>query len=290
MICFFGDDASLKSDPSHKHDDVFLFGGYYLEGASVKSLENEIEEVKAQEGCPPDMPIKWNFMDLERLYKGSGKLDLHKHLLSKMETLRHGMLQLLGKHNAKVLVAAIRGYSPTKLQERRKYYGWALTDILQRLAMDAGREAPTDRVNVGIHFDWPSDEVKKAHFDVFHLAYYQGRSPTGIAYKAGTLKSKGFLCDMSFGSTEHNSLLQLADMTLGVCRDFVHWCCTGRNLQRVKGYFPIVSARLRRAIGYDVFQTGLVVSPGEFLTLVESRQVELSRVFGSSSGIRSRVF
>jgi hypothetical protein len=268
-ICFFGDDSSLKSAPALAQDDVFLLGGYHVQGDRLKTLESEIARVKSSYSCPPEFPVKWNFRDLEPFYQKLGQVQLYQTLLPKMDTVRADLLNLLQQFNAVVVVAVIKGYSPRNLQKRREYHGWALADILQRLAMDCGTCPAAAYVNAIIQLDWPGSEVKKAHFDVFHSGYYKGTD-----YKAGALRGKGFFPDLTFGSTEHNPFLQLADITLGACADFIKWCCTGRKFQRVRAFYPLVSKQLRSVFSYDEFQTGLVISPQDFLQQLIRRRAD----------------
>jgi hypothetical protein len=70
---------------------------------------------------------------------------------------------------------------------------------------------------------------------------------------------------------DHDPLLQLADMTVGVCADFVKWTYSGRNFQWIKDIFPLVHRRLRTAFGFSEFQTGFVASPYPFRRHLEAK-------------------
>jgi hypothetical protein len=68
-------------------------------------------------------------------------------------------------------------------------------------------------------------------------------------------------CGTKQQDAEHNPFLQLADVMLGVCADFVKWSFTGKPVAaRLRKMFPIVFGRLRSVYYYDEFTTGFVIA------------------------------
>lgn len=98
------------------------------------------------------------------------------------------------------------------------------------------------------------------------------------AYRCGPLSARSFFPALSFSSTEHNPFLQLADLVLGSCGDFIKWACDGRKGQRVIRHFPIVHKRLRSATYHSEFRTGFVAHPWDFRRLLERKYEELHKV------------
>lgn len=271
MNCYFGDDSSLASDHSLRHDDVFLLGGFYIQAGRLQTLERRVREIKEAHGGRVDLPVKWNFADLRVLYDRAGATNVYRRIALELGDLRREVLGLLVEFQATVLLAAVKGYTSKNLQSRRKYHGWALANILQRLGFDCGRAVVQDHVNFIVHLDWPGDEIKKSHFDIFHAGYYAGSQPSGERYQCGPLNEKGFIPCLSYGSMDHDPMLQLADMTVGVSADFIKWSYSGRNFQRIKDTFPLVHRRLRTAYGLGEFQTGFVASPYPFRRHLEAK-------------------
>lgn len=136
MKLYFGDDSAVCTGTGGREPNVFLFGGYYVDFDNLKLLESRIAAVKAKYGCPPEMPVKWNFRDLYSTFKESNKLDVYNGILAQSDALRTELLSLLEEVNAFVLLSAIRGHSPKNLKARRDYYGWGICCILQRLGFD----------------------------------------------------------------------------------------------------------------------------------------------------------
>jgi hypothetical protein len=274
---YFGDDSSCSSGGT-KLQDVFLFGGFYVDRKLSKSLEKRIAEIKVKFGSTADLPLKWNFKDLYPTYYAAGKAALLKALLAKSDEIRLEMVRLLDEFHATVLIAGIRGHSLQDLKTRREYHAWALTMILQRLGFVCGREDSSDVLRIQVTLDWPGGDIQKSHFAVFHKAYHDGLSHDGMQFKSGPLRAKGFSPALEYSSTEHNPLLQLADMMLGVCADFVKWSFTGRGVARLREMFPIVFRRLRSATPYyDEFTTGFVIAPHEFRRHIRQKYVDFQK-------------
>jgi hypothetical protein len=274
---YFGDDSSCSSCGT-KQQDVFLFGGYYIEPPRLKALEKRIQEIKLKHGGCARLPLKWNFLDLRAIYAAAGQLAMFTSLLAKSDLIRLELLQLLEEFKAIVLIAAIRGHSRNDLKKRREYHAWALAMIIQRLAFDCGREDSTNTLRLQLVLDWPGADIQKAHFDVFHMGYHDGKTSDGIVFKAGPLKVKGFFPALTYSSIEHNPFLQLADLMLGVCADFVKWSFTGRPVPaRLRTMFPVVFRCVRSAYYYSQFTTGFVIAPHDFRTHISQKYVEFDR-------------
>jgi len=274
---YFGDDSSCSSCGS-KLQDVFLFGGYRIAASELKRLERRIGEIKTKHGSNERLPLKWNFRDLRPIYTAAGQDVFFVTLLAKSDAIRLEFLQLLTEFHATVLIAAIRGHSLNDLKTRRQYHSWALTMVLQRLAFDCGRGDSTDSLNIQLMLDWPGADIQKAHFDVFHKAYYDGKSHDEQPYTAGPLRAKGFFPALSYSSTEHNPFLQLADMTVGVCTDFCKWTFSGKPVpSRLKTTFPIVFQQLRVVYGYSPFATGFVIDPIDFFKCISRKYGEFCK-------------
>lgn len=279
MLLFFGDDNTCSSgDPKRERDDIFLFGGYYFHEDAVRRFEIAIGEVKARYGLAENLPVKWNLKD-DRIVKFYAERKADRTLAAALERadgLRVDLLNLLATFDARVIVCAIVEYDRKDERKNVDYHRWALTDLLQRLGLTVHRKATRAEFNAIVTLDMPGTDANRAYFDLFELAYHNGVSPDGYKYVSGPLRDRGFFPSVQCTSTLHNPFLQIADIILGSTADFVEWCFTGKDFERVAVFFPLVDKRFRLEWP-DLFKTGFVVDPDEYREFVRKKYSEFSQ-------------
>ncbi|MCL6564788.1 MAG: hypothetical protein K6U09_00030 [Acidobacteriia bacterium] len=266
MWYFFGDDnsfASGREGPGRK--DVFVFGGFYFKGPRLKEFENRIYEIRKKYTRHPHLPIKWNFCDraVERLYKTYRHGHLYREVLKRTDDFRLEMLGCLNEFDAETIICAWAAPHLKHGQRASQFHGWALTNMLQRLGLEMPGHSTEKDFHILVVLDWPGQEFKKTYFDLYHRAYHFGRDEYNNRYTCGELRKKGFFSQIVCGSTVHDPFLGLADIVVGASTDFLRWCFTGQNLQRVQKFFPPVMERLRNRRG-GIHRTGLIVEPKPF--------------------------
>lgn len=243
---FFGffDDVELHVDQEDPDPDIFAFGGYLLRLENLTQFESRIHEIKEKNGVAPWAPIKWNLKDvsLRNFFCEKNHLEQvdYDHLIEKNCVLRKELLTLLSEFSAVVFISG--RYDKNEIQvTRQQYYEWAFENLLQRigLAVKKHNNESKDCPEVEIVVDWPQ-ENKKWIFDIYHRGYFFGRGMNWQEYYAGKLGELNFFESPTHGSTLHSGALQLADLCVGCCRDFLIWAYKGKGLQKIQGNFDIL--------------------------------------------------
>ena len=260
MFIGFVDDTELSI--ARSQSDVFVFGGYFLLVNRLGSFLDCITRVKGRYGLEPDDPVKWNLKDtrLKEAYETRGKKNLWNQLIEVSEDIRAELANLLKKHDAIVMACALERLS--EYTDRRDCYRWALENLLQRVGLMLKQEDNYSCPSVIIIMDWPQKGQEKGLFDIYTAGYYHGQAiDSGQEYFSGPLVCLRAFDSLVFSSTLHSAPLQVADIVVGIIRDFLVWCYKGTNEQRVKKFFPCIGDLLRRDDNGKIGGFGLKVSP-----------------------------
>lgn len=245
MLIGFFDDTDLLVDDEDKKPDIFVYGGYFIDQARLAEFQARIVQIKESYGLIWHAPVKWNMRDtaLRQFYDEDHWLGQYVFDLawSNSVPIRRDLLALLGEFDATVMVSA--RYDKSKNPEELATYStWAFENLLQRMGMMAQSRYPNkDYPGFQIVADWPSGALEKRMFDIYLGGYHFGHGiTTGQSYFSGPLKQYGFADSLLHASTLHSGPLQVADMVVGCCRDFIHWAWKGERRQRIDGLFDLL--------------------------------------------------
>ncbi len=259
MWTFFGDENFFTtSNLRWSFREVFLLAGYAVEHNRLGGLLQDIEAVKGRYGLTLRHPVKHNFKDnaLKRYFDERGESALLSTVQANSEPLRVELLQLLQRHQARTFVCAMGSLG---FKTRRDYYGWATTNLLQRLGYLCRADAAPPELLVCL--DWPDSSVGKSYFSVYHEPWHTGTSVEGHRFTCGSLRSRQAFPDLVIGSTVHNPFLQLADLVAGAAEDFVTWAVTGKGWQRARAFFTPVALCFLAHPSLRHHQTSFISAP-----------------------------
>jgi hypothetical protein len=246
MLIGFLDDTELVVDGDDPAPDIFAFGGYFIPIDCLDRLQHRINDVKAQFGIPPWGPVKWNLKDvgLVRFYEEDHWLysGAYDHLMENSDAIRIELLKLLGEIDARIFISA-RYDTNWREATHSEYYGWAFENLMQRVGLlfrDKLCE-PCEASSTMVVVDWPQGGVNKNLFDIYSGGYHLGKGfSSHQPYFSGPIKQYRFCESLTHGSTYHSGPLQLADLVVGCCREFLGWAYTGKKPQRLVGKFELL--------------------------------------------------
>lgn len=263
MLFGFVDDTEFPA--SGNKPDVFVFGGYFLAADRLGDFLVAISKRKSRHGLSPEDPVKWNLKDtsLERVYQERGREDLLKQAIQASDEIRADLARLAREFDVIVMACALeRLYEHV---DRRDCYRWALENFLQRMGLMLKGRAEAEEVappSLVLVMDWPQRKSDKGLFDIYAAGYHHGKAEdSGQLYFSGPLRELSTFDSLVFGSTLHSTPLQLADIIVGIIRDFLRWCYKGTNEQRVRKFFPLIGDLFHKGDNGRIGGSGLHVSP-----------------------------
>lgn len=247
MLIGFCDDTEIYTSRKVQKPDIFVYGGYFILHERLDEFQKRISQVKQTYGLNGYAPVKWNLKDasLSRFYRNEKVLrpDEYQSLLAASDKLRLDLLHLLVEFDARIIVSA-RYDTALKQTSQAELFTWAFENFLQRVGL------MTRSMNTGAHTsssvilmaDWPRQGVDKALMDTYVGGYQYGMGlSTFQGYHSGALHRQRFADSLYHGSTLHSGPLQLADLVVGVSREFLSWALNGDKPKKAKEYFlPIV--------------------------------------------------
>lgn len=246
MLIGFLDDTEIVVDPDDPQPDIFVFGGYFIRQELLHAFQQRICETKFSHGFIWHAPVKWNLRDtsLREFYKTERLLNPENpdELLTKSFAIRRDLLSLLKEFDAQIFISARYDIS-RKEANRSQYYQWAFENLLQRVGLMAKlkntKECQSSSVSLVV--DWPQSGIDKRLFDVYMGGYYFGRGfDSHQNYFSGDLRQYQFADSIYHASTLHSGPLQIADLVVGCCRDFLSWAYKGTNLHKIAGLFDLL--------------------------------------------------
>lgn len=261
MWVFFGDESTHRATAlPHPFQQVFVLAGFAVQHDELTRLMEGIEAAKEQYGLKLRHPVKYNMRDdgLRAYYRSRRESALLKRIIPASDGLRGDLLSLLAVHSAKTFICAMGSWGTAT---HKTYYAWAATNLFQRLGYLGSPVKKTPELVICL--DWPTHDVGKAYFDIYHDPWHDGVGHDGSDFFCGKLRSRSCFPDLAVGSTLHSPFLQLADLVVGATADFITWCLTERYWQRVEKFFPLVARQLHSHPSFRVSQTGFITAPKE---------------------------
>lgn len=255
MLIGFVDDTEFSI--ARSQPDVFVFGGYFLLVNRLGSFLDCITRVKGRYGLEPDDPVKWNLKDtrLKEAYETRGKKNLWNQLIEVSEDIRAELANLLKKHDAIVMACALERLS--EYTDQRDCYRWALENLLQRVGLMLKQEDNYSCPSVIIIMDWPQKGQEKGLFDIYTAGYYHGQAiDSGQEYFSGPLVCLKAFDSLVFSSTLHSAPLQVADIVVGIIRDFWSGVTKGQTSNGSRNSSPVsgtcsVETTMEKLAGLD---------------------------------------
>jgi hypothetical protein len=252
VLIGFLDDTEIVVDPEDSSPDVFVFGGYFIRQDQLHAFQERIAQVKRHHGLPSHAPVKWNLRDtgLRDFYGPENWLDLGQvdQLMRRSTEIRRNLLGLLGEFEATILISGRYDISRREATNN-DYYQWAFENLLQRVGLMflSRHTQECDASSTMLVVDWPQRGIDKSLFDIYLGGYYYGRGiSTRQGYYSGPLNGFRLMDSLMHGSTLHSGPLQVADLVVGCCRDFLYWAWRRERLQRIQGIFDLLIPRFHR--------------------------------------------
>lgn len=266
MLIGFLDDTEIKVDPEDTAPDIFAFGGYFIRLDQLEDFQRRIRGIKSRHELLPHAPVKWNMRDssLIQFYNRERWLNENepKHLLEISDAIRRDLLSLLCEFDARILISA-RYDSHWREATHGEYFSWAFENLLQRVGLMCQRleTAQNGNASAMIVVDWPQGGVDKSLFDIYMGGYYYGHGfATRQKYFSGNLSQYRFLDSLTHGSTLHSGPLQIADLVVGCCRDFLTWAYKGTKPNKIRGMFDLLIDQFDRNERGEVNDCGFKVA------------------------------
>lgn len=244
--------------------DLIITGGFMVTEAIVPSLLSSVRDIKKRISSHPDVPAKWNLKDISRALKLHGLQSLEKKLLASADELRTAMLDALVQADAKLFLSMLQAHSRKKQvlgATRADLVRFSFSNVLMRAGLRLKLNAPADSARVLI--DWPEKAQATPFVAEYRSAYCDGCSGE-IKYLCGPLHERKFEPGLSFGVTDIDPLLQLADMVVGASRAFARSALnatpeTDFGVRQFRRLLPLFHTGSEgELLGY-----GIVVSPKE---------------------------
>lgn len=225
---WYADNSELNGIKRAEIPDILLFGGIAVASEHEKSLRNCIEEQKGKYSHHR-APVKWNYRDLEKLYKKQNRSDIYRDLLPKSKEWRKDIFTEANKLDFVIVISVIESASvKRKLLKSFKpiLTRFSFSNGLMRYGLHVQEEEP-DRAQVIL--DWPDGGDPKPFDSEYVSAYLSGESHNhGIRYKCGKLCDLNFLDSVVYTNMHHSTLLQFSDLIVGATREFVE-CALGKK-------------------------------------------------------------
>jgi len=225
---WFADNSELNGIKAGHIPDILLFGGIAVSPENEKKLQKKIEDVKGAFGHPR-APVKWNFKDLQKVYKDQNQETLYNDLLSNSKIWREEIFKQASTIDFKIILACIEAHSAKiKIIKNLKpeLTRYVFNNGLMRYALHVNEQKP---IRAEVILDWP-DKKDSSPFDIEYAnAYTKGETyDHKEKYFSGSLENLNFLDTPVFANMNHSTLLQFADLIVGATREFVE-CCIGKK-------------------------------------------------------------
>jgi len=219
-VRWYADDSDIKTIKDQHVPNIVLFGGFVIEPSVEIALCADIEKAKAKFTSPRN-PVKWNFRDLKSKYTEQGHEEAYSNMLTKMRDIRIAIFEAASKHDFCIILSVVEGYSSDKkvLKDVKSDLSrYVFTNSLMRFALHA-RDTSTTRPEIIL--DWPDGGISKPYDNEYASAYNFGKTKDGVKFHSGPLKDLNFADSPLFARMPHNTMLQFADLLVGVTREFI---------------------------------------------------------------------
>lgn len=218
MLKWYADNSEMSTEKGKPN--VLVFGGVIVDNKSEKQLECLLREIKGKYTYPT-LPIKWNFKDLEYVYKEWNRQSDYELLLQQSYEWRTEIFERSLEIDYTIVLACTERYPSSiplkKIKEQLTEITFAQS--LMRIGLFV-RDLPS-KDNFQIILDWPDSSNPKPFNKEYFNAYNKGKSSSGVEYHSGALIKLGFNDSLYFAKSTHSGVLQFADLIIGAAKDFV---------------------------------------------------------------------
>ena len=259
---WYADNSELNGIKGASIPDILLFGGIAVPPESDTPLRDAVERVKSKYGHAR-APVKWNFKDLQSLYKSQGMDALYTDLLTQSKKWRGGIFREICGIDFTIILACIESHSfSTKVIKGTKpdLTRFVFSNGLMRLALHVIDTKP-ERTQVVL--DWPDKGISKPFDAEYSSAYNSGKTRDGsVSYHSGPLNKLGFADSAVYANMHHSTLLQLADLIVGASREMVE-CAIGKKSTGFGVDMAKVVASRYRGYRGRIYGRGISVASGD---------------------------
>ena len=213
---FHADLSDLKSVYGPEAHDVLIVGGYAVPEETVESLVAAVQKTKTEICGHDGAPVKWNLKDISRALQFHGLQEKQPELLASSDTIRAQLLGLLRAHGCTLFASVLQAYSNRKQvlgKTRPDLIAFSFCNLLQRFGLFARSGASEGG---RLFLDWPEKNSPQPFTSEYLTAWRDGPG-----YRVPPLRTLGFEPALSFGVTDADPLLQLADLVVGISRSLV---------------------------------------------------------------------
>ncbi|MGQ7868682.1 DUF3800 domain-containing protein [Sunxiuqinia sp. sy24] len=219
MIYFFGDDSQFNINGSST-SNVFMFGGFIIEDKDIARLQSKIEAVK-KHYVDPRIPIKWNVRALKKSLKDAGYEKQYDKLLENSHLIRRRIIDFTSDIDYKIIVSLVQDTSEFQELEKKRIeelerfaFSYCLGQLARHVKGKIGRKQ--------VVLDWPGGNENKPFTSEYAYAYTRGTSISELyKYPYGPLSEQCFMDSPFFANSLHSTLLQFADILVGMTKDVV---------------------------------------------------------------------
>jgi hypothetical protein len=256
---WYADNSELASLRGAQIPDVVLFGGVVVPENTAVTLRTAIEGVKAKYGGDPRAPVKWNFKDLEALYRRHRLKELYAKLHESTKEWRRDIFAAVAELDFKIIISCVESYSTSRGDIKvlkPDLCGFAFANGLMRFALHVQETKPTTATVI---LDWPENNDPAPFNKEYSPAYLQGTSTNPkIFFYSGPLKHLNFSDSVLYSQMKHTTLLQF----VGATREFIE-CALGKRGKDALGLEVLKSVKsCFYGAPNRIFGRGISVSSG----------------------------
>jgi len=257
MLHWYADNSELTGIWGAEIPDILLFGGVVVDSSQVGKLSEALNKVKVRYRPECDFPLKWNMKDLKEWFSKTLTDDLYQRIEKESRDWRKEIFEGLVSLDFKIVISCLLAFGTarnTLKSKRQDVSQFTFSNGLMRFALLV-KEAGADSADVIL--DWP-DKGNRAPFDDEYRSAYL----SGSGYLSGNLRKIGFSDSLLYSNMRECAILQLSDMVVGACREFVEFALDKRDRGQGVEMLSVLKGKFRgapdRIIGY-----GLSVSPSK---------------------------
>jgi hypothetical protein len=259
IMRWYADNSELRGLKEAEIPDIHLLGGIAVSSEPELALRSSIEKIKEKYFGDKRAPIKWNFKDLEKIYKRFERIELFNDMFNKQTEWRKAIFEAGREHDFTIIISVVEGYSSRRAVLKEKHNDltrFVFSNGLMRYALHVQELSPK---TAEVILDWP-DSNNSSPFDTEYAhAYSVGKTKEKIEYKSGPLRNLHFHDSVFFTKMYRSTLLQFADLIIGATREFINCCFQRRNPGEGIDVLRAVSTKFL-GYPYNVIGRGIIVN------------------------------
>lgn len=239
-------------------DKIFVLGGYSIPHENIKKIKEICNNIKIKYNIPPSLPLKWNFRDnsIKKLYINMVGENKYSEIIKSADEIRQAILSKIANPELDMQIIVSGSFKDIVPKKGKIFYTECFTNFLQRVGLDLKFEF-TDDAQVVI--DTQPDDRLVEICNIFTNGYEEGKDDYGNPYHSGPLKLYNVFPTLLFGSDLHSDELQIADMIVGLVKDFLNWVKYDKEESKVKKFFPIIKDIFRKDRNGKIIGYGIII-------------------------------